>query len=342
LFGGRDEQYEEEAMKVLLTGGFGTVGLSILDLLIAKGHEVTVFEIRNKNTMRQARRYSSGLAAILFGDIRNASDVDKAVAGQDVVVHCAAIVPPYCDENEKLCFDVNVGGTQNIVRAITKQDNAAPLVYISSASVMGPTQDREPPVSVTDPVNPIDSYAQSKVDAENLVRISGIRYCILRLGAVMIRSFVNNIQQFKLAFEIPLRARCEVVVDFDVATGVVHAAEIMSEDGLIDGATYFIGGGKQNGCQITALEMYEAVFTPLGIKVPPASLFSDNLNNYYLDWYDTEQAQQILSFQNHSLDEYRAILREKYRLLVPLTRLASPAIDMYFRSQSPYGSKARR
>jgi UDP-glucose 4-epimerase len=329
-------------MKVLLTGGFGTVGLSILDLLIAKGHEVNVFETRNKNTMRQARRYSSRLAAILFGDIRNVSDVEKAVAGQEVVVHCAAIVPPYSDENKKLCFDVNVGGTQNIVRAITKHNNAAPLVFTSSASVMGPTQDREPPVSVMDPVNPIDNYAQSKADAENLVRTSGIRYCILRLGAVMIRNFVNNIQQFKLAFEIPLRARCEVVVDLDVATAVVHAAEIISEDGLIDGATFFIGGGKQNGCQITALEMYEAIFTPLGIKVPPASLFSDNLNNYYIDWYDTEQAQHILNFQNHSLDEYRAILGEKYRLLVPLTKVGGPAINMYFRSKSPYVSKKRR
>lgn len=97
-------------MKVLLTGGFGTVGLSILDLFIAKGHEVTVFETKNKNTMRQARRYSSRLAAFCVGDIRNVSDVEKAVAGQEVIVHCAAIVPPYSDENKKLCFDVNVGG----------------------------------------------------------------------------------------------------------------------------------------------------------------------------------------------------------------------------------------
>jgi UDP-glucose 4-epimerase len=328
-------------MKVLLTGGFGTVGLSILDLLIAEGHEVTVFETRNKNTMRQARRYSSRLTAILFGDIRNFSDVDKAVAGQEVIVHCAAIVPPYSDENKKLCFDVNVGGTQNIVRAITKHNNGAPLVFISSASVMGPTQDREPPVSVVDPVNPIDNYAQSKADAENLVRTSGLRYCILRLGAVMIRSFANNIQQFKLAFEIPLRARCEVVVDLDVATAVLHAAEIISEDGLIDDSVFFIGGGRQNGCQITALDMYEAIFTPLGIKVPPASLFSDNLNNYYIDWYDTEQAQQILKFQNHTLDDYHAILRKKYRFVVPLTKVGGPFIDMYFGSQSPYGSREK-
>jgi len=238
-------------------------------------------------------------------------------------------------------FDVNVGGTQNIVRAIEKRNSAVPLVFISSASVMGPTQDREPPVSVMDPVNPMDNYSQSKADAESLLRTSGIRYCILRLGAVMIRSFVNNIQQFKLAFEIPLRARCEVVVDLDVATAVVHAAEIISEDGLIDGATFFIVGGKQNGCQITALEMYEAIFTPLGIKVPPASLFSDNLNNYYIDWYDTEEAQRILGFQDHSLDEYRAILRKKYRFLVPLTKVGGPLIDMYFGSQSPYGSKMK-
>lgn len=323
-------------MRVLLTGGFGTVGLSILDLLIAKGHQVTVFETKNRHTMRQARRYSLRLAALFFGDIRNVSDVDRAVAGQDVIIHCAAIVPPYSDENRKLCFDVNVGGTQNIVNAIKGHNNSAPLVFVSSSSVMGPTQDREPPVSVMDPVNPIDTYAQSKVDAENLVQISGIRYCILRLGAVMIRSFANNLAQFALAFEIPLRARCEVVIDLDVAMACVHAAEVVTTCGLVDGALFFIGGGRQNGCQITALEMYEAIFTPLGIRVPPASLFSDNLNNYYIDWYDTEQAQQMLDFQNHTLDDYRAILGKKYRFLAPLTKAGGPIIDRYFRSKSPY------
>jgi hypothetical protein len=91
----------------------------------------------------------------------------------------------------------------------------------------------------------------------------------------------NAFKQFKIAFEIPLRARCEVVLDSDVAAACVHAVEIMAKSGLIDGSLFFIGGGKRNGCQITALQMYEGLFTPLGIKVPSASLFAGNLNNYY-------------------------------------------------------------
>ena len=330
-------------MRILLTGGFGTVGISILDLFIEKGHEVTVFEVKNKKNIRRARRYSSGPLRIFWGDIRKISDLERAAAGQDAIVHCAAIVPPFSDENEKLCFDINVGGTQNVIDAIKKVDDSVPLVFISSASVMGPTQDREPFLSVSDPVNPVDSYARSKVEAENLLKNSGLRYCVLRLGAVMPGNLFNAFKQFKIAFEIPLRARCEVVLDSDVATACVHASEIMARGGLVDGVNgvdgsiFFIGGGRKNGCQVTALQMYEGIFTPLGIKLPQATMFTEDLNNYYIDWYDTDSSQRILDFQNHTFDDFRATLRKKYRFLLPLIKIFNPLIELYIDSKSPYG-----
>ncbi len=334
-------------MKVLLTGGFGTVGIAILDLLLENGHEVTVFEVPGKRNTRKARRYASrpfGASTrsinVFWGDIRKLSDVERAIAGQDAVIHCAAVVPPFSDENPKLCNDINVGGTHNIVDTIKARGISIPLVFISSASVMGPTQDRDPPIRAEDPVNPIDTYARSKVGAEELIRSSGIRYCILRLGAVMPGNLFNAFKQFKIAFEIPLKARCEVVLDFDVASAAVHATERMVKEKALDRSTFLIGGGSKNGCQITALRMYEGLFTPLGIKVPSAALFTENLNNYYIDWYDTERAQQLLNFQNHGFDDFRVALRAKYRLLVPLIKLLGPFIDIYIRSKSPYGKNS--
>ncbi len=332
-------------MKILLTGGFGTVGIAILDLLLEKGHEVTVFEVPGKRNGRKARKYASqpsgasrGSVSVFWGDIRKSLDVERAMAGQDAVVHCAAIVPPFSDENPTLCSDINVSGTGNIVTTIKADGGTIPLVFISSASVMGPTQDRKPPVKAADPVNPIDNYARSKVMAEALIQNSGIRYCILRLGAVMPANLFNAFKQFKLAFEIPLKARCEVVLDSDVATAVVHAAELIIKTGILDGSVFFIGGGNENGCQITALEMYVGLFTPLGINVPKASLFTENLNNYYIDWYDTARAQQLLEFQNHSFDDFRGVLKAKYRLLIPIIRLLGPFIDTYVASKSRFRS----
>ncbi len=327
-------------MRILLTGGFGTVGISILDLFMEKGHDVTVFEVKNKKNIRRARRYSSSPLRIFWGDIRKISDVEKAADGQEAIVHCAAIVPPFSDENKKLCFDINVGGTQNVIDAVKKVDDSIPLVFISSASVMGPTQDREPFLSVSDPVNPVDSYALSKVEAENLLKNSGLRYCVLRLGAVMPGNLFNAFKQFAIAFEIPLRARCEVVLDSDVATACLHASEIMAKGGLVDGvdgSVFFIGGGRKHGCQVSALQMYEGSFTPLGIKMPQAALFADNLNNYYIDWYDTDSSQRILDFQNHTFDDFRATLRKKYRFLLPLIKILNPLITLYIGSKSPYG-----
>ena len=57
----------------------------------------------------------------------------------DAVIHLAAIIPPHSN-NRKLCFAVNVDGTENVVKAIIENGNRAVLIHSSSCSVMGPTQ----------------------------------------------------------------------------------------------------------------------------------------------------------------------------------------------------------
>jgi len=320
----------------LLTGGFGTVGLAILDLLLERGHRVTVFEVRGKRSLRLARSYAPRGALVFFGDIRSPADIERALAGQDAVVHCAAIVPPFSDESPERCFAINVGGTRNLARALAAGKAATPLIFVSSASVMGPTQDREPGRSASEPVNPTDNYARSKVEAEAALRESGARHCVLRLGAVMPMNLVNVLKQFRLAFDIPLEARCEIVVDSDVAAACVNAAELMATSRAIDGSTFFIGGGKAQGCQLRARELYEGLFSAFGLRVPPAELFASDLNNYYIDWYDTEEAQRLLRFQNHGFADFRAALRRKYGYLVPLALAFRPLVDSFIRSKSPY------
>lgn len=324
-------------MNILITGGYGNIGVMVVRESLKRGHTVTVFEVKNKANEKKARAYEKRGVTTRFGDIRNLDDVKAAVTGQDVVIHMAAILPPVSDRHPELCHQVNVGGTQNIIEVIQRMAEQPALVFVSSASVMGPTQDQPPPVKADAPLNPTDAYSSSKAAAETLVRASNTTFCILRLAAVMptILILSSMLKMLKVIYDMPLDARCEIVLDEDVAFALVAAAENLVGTGEISGRTGFIAGGRQNGLQINIAAMLKGSLNPLGIALPDARLFSDNRNSYYLDWYDTEAIQSILHYQNHTYDQWQAITKRNYRYLKPIVILARPLVQKWLERQSP-------
>jgi hypothetical protein len=218
--------------------------------------------------------------------------------------------------------------------------------------VMGPTQDREPPVRVCDPVAPSDEYARSKVQAEAEAFRSGLRACVLRLAAVMPTEPSFSVRQAAAGFDLPLGARCEAVADVDVATACIRAAEtLVSEsaprvagsydavDCRVRGRVFFVGGGRSGGWQMRVREMYEAVFEPAGLTLPAEQLFTSDPNRFAVDWYDTDDTQRHFHFQNHTLSDYRQIVSRKYRWIRPFVALANPLVRWYLGRLSPYGPR---
>jgi UDP-glucose 4-epimerase len=259
------------------------------------------------------------------------------------VIHLAAILPPISDAHPDLCRAVNVGGTANLITALRASSTKAALVAVSSASVMGPTQKRTPPVRPEDLVSPTDAYSRSKVEAESLVVASGLQYCILRLAAVM-PTFViltNLLEMTQLFFDMPLHARCEIVLDLDVAYALVSAAENLVGTGEMARKRGFIAGGKAQGCQTRIRDMLLGSFAPMGLGIPDESLFSPDLNSYYLDWYDTEEIQSILGYQRHSFEQWQAIMMKENRLLRPFIRPFKASIMKWIEKQSPRYVKAQ-
>ncbi|NLS80028.1 MAG: NAD-dependent epimerase/dehydratase family protein [Chloroflexi bacterium] len=332
-------------MNVLITGGFGNIGALVVEECLRRGHAVSVFEVPNKRTQRLARRYARRQVRVLFGDLRNAQDVSQAVAGQDVVIHLAAILPPVSDARPDLCRAVNVGGTANLVAALQASPAQPALVSVSSACVMGPTQRSVPPVRPDDPLAPTDTYSRTKIEAEALVAASGLRYAVLRLAAVL-PTVLNPASLFamvKLIFAMPLEARCEIVVDLDVAHALASAAEDLLGAGELAGSKGFIAGGRAQGCQMRTRDLVEIVFRPLGLRLPNASLFAQELDAYYLDWYNTEQTQAVLRYQRHSAQEWQTTLLGLVRYARPLLWLYGWIIVKWIEAQSPlYPVQAER
>lgn len=327
-------------MTILVTGGFGNIGAVLVDECLGRGHKVTVFDVRNKRTERLARRYGKRGVEVLFGDLRKAEDIAQAVVGQEAVIHLAAILPPVSDAQPDLCRAVNVGGTANLIQAMRSFAPESALVSVSSASAMGPTQRKTPPVRPDAPLAPTDAYSRSKIEAEALVASSGLRYCILRLAAVLPTrlNYSSIFCMLKLIYDMPLEARCEIVLDIDVAYALVSAAECLVGSGEISGTRGFIAGGRAQGCQMRTRDLVNTVFIPLGLRLPDESLFSPEPDSYYLDWYDTDETQSLLRYQRHSVAQWQAIILKEIRLARPFIRLLRPAIMKLIERQSPrYG-----
>lgn len=312
-------------MNILITGGFGNIGMAVLEECLNREHDVTVFELKNVRAKRLSKKYARRSVKTIFGDIKDLSDVSKAVENQDAVIHLAAILPPLSNEKPELCRAVNVNGICNLLSAIERNKNRIVLVEVSSASVMGPTQSIEPPVKPNDRFAATDVYSRTKIDAEEIVESTSSCYCILRLAAVLptklnISYFINMI---KVMYDMPLDARCEIVLDIDVAHALVSAAENLYRNGEIANKKGFIAGGNANGCQMKNGEMLKSVFKELGLQFPRETLFANDVNGYYLDWYDTIETQRILGYQNHSCEHWKTIIKKnlgKYRILITLLR----------------------
>lgn len=153
-------------MKILVTGGAGYIGCHAVRELLDHGHEVTILDNlhmgKGIGLMPVCGRPN---VRIIIGDIRNKNDVEKAVEGQDKVIHLAAIVgEPACDRNEKLAKEVNVDGSINVLSAC-KKFKVKHLHAMSTASSYG-VQDDSVLATEETPTNPISFYAETKLSME--------------------------------------------------------------------------------------------------------------------------------------------------------------------------------
>ncbi|MCC6572394.1 MAG: NAD-dependent epimerase/dehydratase family protein [Planctomycetes bacterium] len=114
-------------MKVLVTGGNGFLGSRIVERLIARGDDVTVFA-RSRNPKPETRN-----PCWVMGDIREAKTLTDAIATQDAIIHTAAKAGVWGKRDEY--FGINLTGTRNVLAACQKQ-GVRKLIYTSTPSVV--------------------------------------------------------------------------------------------------------------------------------------------------------------------------------------------------------------
>ena len=314
-------------MKVLLTGPFGNVGISTLKELIKRNYNVRIFDLKNKNNRRIAFKYK-GQIEIMWGDIRNFKDVEKAVAGCDVVIHVAAIIPPLADKKPKLAEAVNVGGTLNIVNAMKIQPQKPKLIFTSSVAVYGDRLNN-PLIKPTDPINPNpdDEYAKQKVKCEEIIRNSGLEWVICRLTYIV---STKKLQLDPLMFEMPLDTYIEICDTKDVGYALAAAVENTE----IWGKILHIAGGER--CQISYREYLNEMLDIFGIGYESLPTEAFSTSGFHCGFMTTDKSQALLKYQNHTLNDYFSAVRKKVAFSRLFIMMLKPFARKYLLNKSHY------
>ncbi len=148
-------------MKILVTGAAGFIGIRLVHRLLAEGHEVVAFVRTPRGELKLAR---PGLS-VARGDMTDRDSLAKAVRGCQAVVHLA---------NATLVTDwdraraINVDGT----RALLEEAKRAGVGRVVFTSTLSAVRERRGP------------YGQTKLEAEVVVRQSGLPFVILRPSLV--------------------------------------------------------------------------------------------------------------------------------------------------------------
>jgi UDP-glucose 4-epimerase len=127
-----------EGARVLVTGGAGTIGSTLVDQLLEQGvaHVDVLDNLVRGRRENLADAMTSGRVTLVEGDLRDRDLVHDLTRGRDLVFHQAAIRITQCAEEPRLALEVLVDGTFNVYEAAA-QHRVRRLVSASSASVYG-------------------------------------------------------------------------------------------------------------------------------------------------------------------------------------------------------------
>jgi len=158
-------------MNVLITGGAGYIGNTLCEILLKdkRVNKVVVYDNlsrKNYNLLIGKTYVNHEKLRFVNEDILNSRTLKPFLEDADLVYHLAAkVTTPYASEDAHVYEQVNHWGTAELVYALEKMPLTY-LVYLSSLSVYGSTEDK---VTEQSMINPKSFYGISKKRGEDHV-----------------------------------------------------------------------------------------------------------------------------------------------------------------------------
>jgi uncharacterized protein YbjT (DUF2867 family) len=175
---------------VLVTGGTGRLGRSVVARLVDAGREVRVLARRQRDTQPQVTFFT--------GDLRRGEGIDPAVRGAGVIVHCATSTRGDAEATSNLVTAAARAGSPHFVQPS--------IVGIDAMAAWG--------------------YVKAKLEVERIVENSGLPWTILRVTQFYNYCFENSrkLAKFPLVAPVPGGFRVQPVDSREVAARLVELA----------------------------------------------------------------------------------------------------------------------
>ena len=258
-------------MRYIVTGGAGFIGSNIVKKLVARGDDVTVID--NLNTGKE-ENLKSVIDKITFlkDSILNMELLEKQSQNIDGIFHQAALASVQDSFSKPDEYhDVNVNGTENILKLAKKNDFR--VVYASSSSVYGSPE--RIPIKESDKKNPINPYAETKLKKEQLaikysemgVKVIGLRYFNV-FGKGQSKEYAGVLKLFleRIRDKLPPKINGDGTQFRDfVYVEDVADANIMSMDSDINHGFYNVG----TNTSITILDLAKTIIKSSGLDIQP-------------------------------------------------------------------------
>ncbi len=314
-------------MKALVTGGLGFIGCNVVNRLLHDGHEVIIFDNARRAGVMQnldwLREHHASRVHWVNADVRDASAVQAAMQGVDVVFHFAAQVAVTTSlENPQDDFSINAQGALNVLEAARRISPSPILLFTSTNKVYGgiehvkvverPTRyefESEPNgISELCPLDFHSPYGCSKGAADQYVRdykrIYGLRTVVLRMSCIYgPRQFGNEDQGWVAHFALTGLRGGQITIYGDGK----QVRDLLYVDDLVDlmmtcvaridrtaGEIYNIGGGPANTISVWA-ELHQPLAKLIG-KLPGVTYAAFRPGDQLVYISDIRKAQQELSW----------------------------------------------
>ena len=292
-------------MKIMVTGGCGFLGSNLGQRIIAdREHELIVldnmYRVGSEENLRWLRE--QGRFTYVYADIRNTNDVSRAVElhKPDVIFHLAGQVAMTTSiDNPRMDFEVNVGGSINILEAVRKYSPETIITYSSTNKVYGDLENytyvegekrytaKERP-SGFDESTPLEfhsPYGCSKGAADQYMldyaRIFGLKTVVFRHSSIFGgRQFATFDQGWvgwfcqkaleqrsdRKAETFTISGNGKQVRDILFASDLVDCyMSVIPRIGKVRGQAFNIGGGMDNS--LSLLELFDILEQEVGVEL---------------------------------------------------------------------------
>ncbi len=255
----------------LITGGAGFVGSHLAEELIQRGNKVTIIDDLNTGKINNLEKINKKINFIK-GDIRDISLLKNAFRDKDGIFHQAAraSVQESFEKPEEY-YDVNVQGTKNVFKQA--KEYGIKVVYASSSSIYG--NPIELPIKENASRNPINPYAETKVEKEKLaekyaklgLKVIGMRYFNI-FGERQSKEYAGVVKLFleRIQNKLPPKINGDGSQTRDfVFVGDVVRANIMAMESDIDHAFFNVG----TNTSISVLELANIMIKAANLNTKP-------------------------------------------------------------------------